>query len=117
MKKTFNKVQAGEFIYTFNPIENQAIPLLVESIHIPQIIDLAKEYVVIRYYGIKPPKQVPGFTLEDLVKRAKEVEVNVPIRTFWAPKNLELCFTSTFPPLIYAVDKENIESWSKKELT
>jgi hypothetical protein len=105
--KTFGKVEVGERIYTINPIEGTIIPLLVKEVSGAY---LSIEQVKITYYLLKP---VPNVTLEDLLARAKEVEVNVKTGKLIAPRLLSNCITGTMPPLVFATTEDDLLSWSK----
>jgi hypothetical protein len=105
--KTFGKVEAGEYIYTINPIEGSITPLLVKE---TSGAYLSIEQVKIVYYRLKP---VPNVSLEDLLARAKEVGTLVTTGKLIAPRLFSNCITNTFPPLIFATTEEDLASWAK----
>lgn len=107
----FGDIEVGGYIYIMNPIEKTITPLLVTETRPFRGSD--KRFIgciVIGYYLLKP---IPNVTLEKLVDIQKENGKEIKIGHLITVPSLKITYTTTTPPILYAITEDELKSWAK----
>lgn len=113
VNKTFKAITAGDTIYRINTSTQKLIPYIVKSVDKANFLTYGMGMLLLAYYRLSPP-DAERLEVEDLLKKAHEVNIDVPLVWLVVPESSKVIMTQTKPPYVLGTTPEAIEVYMHK---
>ena len=112
--KKFKHLEKGGFIYRVNTQTERPIPFIIASIEKANFLQYGYGKYLISYYRLSPPN-LDLLKPEDLLKKAEEVNIEVPRVFLVVPGESSTILTLSGVPMLFGASIEALEDFKHKK--